>query len=315
MPVGYIVENLPYPWKPSEMLVGMRTNLLLLLALVGLALGAACGQEAHETPGPAGAAGPRVEPVALTLPPAPPAQSPVDAAVDLPAPVPEAVEAGAEEGPASPVVVEQFPDVPAGPGPKDPMARYLDWASSPMARDFPEDNANVKGGTIPDGKPPDGKPPDGKAPPGSSPATGNAGRDSSDLGRAYTWQDGERTRTVYIVTGTDSGAPPGGNAGRERDDAGSGRDTVFQSAVGERMTLPGGTLLALDAEWDQARINVFFSKNGIKKATATKHSFARNGYFIETAPGLASLELANRLAGLDGVTLAVPNWKREIVAK
>ena len=43
--------------------------------------------------------------------------------------------------------------------------------------------------------------------------------------------------------------------------------------------------------------------------------FLDNGFFVETEPGFPSLELANTLAGQDGVILSSPNWAREVELK
>ena len=41
-------------------------------------------------------------------------------------------------------------------------------------------------------------------------------------------------------------------------------------------------------------------------------TFTTNAYFIETEPGFPSLNLANELAGQDGVVLSSPNWQTEV---
>ena len=81
------------------------------------------------------------------------------------------------------------------------------------------------------------------------------------------------------------------------------------------MTLPGGIVLALDPQWDQATVEKFFSRNGIALERASELDFLDNGFFVETEPGLLSLELANSLAGQDGVILSSPNWAREVESK
>ena len=81
------------------------------------------------------------------------------------------------------------------------------------------------------------------------------------------------------------------------------------------MTLPGGVLLALDPEWDQARIDRFFSENGISKDSSSELNFIQNGFFIETGPGFPSLELANELAAMNGVVISSPNWWRVVQPK
>ena len=144
-------------------------------------------------------------------------------------------------------------------------------------------------------------------------------------GQTYTWEDGDRTLTVYLQTdlvvekGSD-GLPRdvvasnegGTNVVRSADGQSKG-DTlpVFRSESSGLMTLPGGVLLVLSAEWSQAETNAFFSNNGIKMDRVSELGYVANGYFIETEPGFPSLDLANELAALDGVEVSSPNWGRE----
>ena len=148
-------------------------------------------------------------------------------------------------------------------------------------------------------------------------------------GQTHTWEDGDRTLTVYLQTdlvvekGSD-GLP------REIVEADDGRtgvvgsadrqstgDTmpVFRSESGSLMTLPGGVLLVLSAEWSQSETNAFFSNNGIKMDRVSELSYIANGFFIETEPGFPSLDLANDLSALDGVEVSSPNWGREATPK
>ena len=81
------------------------------------------------------------------------------------------------------------------------------------------------------------------------------------------------------------------------------------------MTLPGGVILALEPEWDQATVESFLSRNGLSLEQTSELDFLDNGFFVETEPGFPSLELANALAGQDGVILSSPNWAREVELK
>ena len=148
-------------------------------------------------------------------------------------------------------------------------------------------------------------------------------------GQTHTWEDGDRTLTVYLQTdlvvekGSD-GLPreiveaDDGRTGVVRSaDRQSKGDTlpVFRSESGSLMTLPGGVLLVLSAEWSQSETNAFFSDNGIKLDLVLELSYVANGFFIETEPGFPSLDLANELAALDGVEVSSPNWGRQATAK
>ena len=148
-------------------------------------------------------------------------------------------------------------------------------------------------------------------------------------GQAYTWEDGDRTLTAYLQAGlvAEKGsdgslgevvdaAEGGGNVVRSADAQSKGNTLpVFRSESGELLTLPGGVLLVLNAEWTQAEINTFFSSNGIEMDRVSELSYAVNGFFVETEPGFPSLDLANELAAKVGVELSSPNWGRETVPK
>ena len=148
-------------------------------------------------------------------------------------------------------------------------------------------------------------------------------------GPTYTWEDGDRTLTAYlqtdlvVETGSDGlprdivAADDGGTNVVRSTDGQSKGDTlpVFRSESGELMTLPGGVLLVLDSGWSEAQVNSLLSDNGIKRDRVSELDYATNGFFIETEPGFPSLDLANKLATLDGVEVSSPNWGREAVPK
>ncbi len=154
----------------------------------------------------------------------------------------------------------------------------------------------------------------------------------------YTWQDGDRDLQVELVEDmeaqTDLGNPgakpeisaPGdslpGSAVSTRSTANTQSDEeepepepVFRSSSGGLMTLPGGVLVVLNPAWDRARVNRFFSSNAIKASQVSDLDFIDNGFLVSTAPGFASLELANALAGQNGVVNASPNWLSEAETK
>ena len=156
-------------------------------------------------------------------------------------------------------------------------------------------------------------------------------QEGSAQGQPYTWQDGDRTLTVLLqadLTVQDDGEigpreePEGtgvarsneGKAVEKKDSSGVGSDDqpVFRSESGALMTLLGGILLALDPGWSQTQTDVFFANNGIKLNRVYELEFLTNGFFVGTEPGFASLNLANALAGQEGVVLSSPNWKTEV---
>ena len=145
----------------------------------------------------------------------------------------------------------------------------------------------------------------------------------------YAWKDGDRTLTVtlqpdLVVEEDDSGTSKSGasvgasgsNVVKSADGQGqkSGQP-VFRSQSGSLMTLPGGVLLVLDAEWTATEVNAFLASNSIKLDQVSELDFVENGYFVETDPGYPSLNLANKLASQDGVIISSPNWWTEVTTK
>ena len=145
----------------------------------------------------------------------------------------------------------------------------------------------------------------------------------------YTYEDGDRTIQVILQgdlvvqeTGADTPSDDvvrrtaGGNIVRKQSGDGGADLPVFRSALGGAlMTLPGGVMLALDPDWDEAMVNGFFARNNISKGRISELDYIPNGFFVQTEPGFPSLELANALAAQKGVLLSSPNWWREVEAK
>ena len=152
--------------------------------------------------------------------------------------------------------------------------------------------------------PPDPKPPRSESTPTPQPVGAVGVRSADAVGAAdsgkeaaaeepsYTWYDGDRTRTVWLHS--------------------DGAEPVFRTETGELLTLPGGVGLILDPAWDQARVDQFFTENEVDQGLVSRQSFGANAFFIETDPGLPSIELANALAIQDGVQISSPNWRREV---
>ena len=152
---------------------------------------------------------------------------------------------------------------------------------------------------------------------------------SQDQGDVYTWEDGDRTLNVVLqedltIQNTADITPGvevvarGAAESIVRKQSGSTQDglPVFRSqSGGGLMTLPGGILLSLDSEWDQAQIESFFSQNGISMGQVSELGFLPNGFLVETEPGFPSLNLANSLAAQEGVEISSPNWWTQLEAK
>ena len=86
---------------------------------------------------------------------------------------------------------------------------------------------------------------------------------------------------------------------------------VFATETGQLLAPVGGVILILEESWTNATIETFLDRHGIAD-DADPLEWLKNGYSVRTEPGLAALELANRLADLEGVVLSTPNWWREM---
>ena len=194
----------------------------------------------------------------------------------------------------------------------------------PAAKPVPEASAgaDVSGGGVSTGGlrgPPPEPPPEGERVVSKGDRRGGGGV-------PYVWRDGDRIRRarlqadLVLQPSSDNRDDDvvvrdyGSNSIVERRTRHAGRAVlpVFRDEGGSLATLPGGVLVVLDPDWDQGRVNRFFSANGIKRSRVIQQAFADNAYLVETDPGFPSLELANELAELDGVVLSSPNWQTEI---
>ena len=181
-------------------------------------------------------------------------------------------------------------------------------------------------------------------PTGPDESGGSGGGVSSAQGEVYTWHDGDRTvgarlqtdlvalddgaivSSDEILVGTSNGEnvprdadgdgkPDGASGSGGSDGSSGGTSPVFLSESGELMTLPGGIVVVLDPEWDADEAAAFFTGNGIAVSRVSSLDYLTNGFFVQTDPGFASLDLANALAGQVGVELSSPNWWRERTAR
>ncbi len=155
---------------------------------------------------------------------------------------------------------------------------------------------------------------------GSPQARGDSGQ--SGQGRVYTYADGDRTVRVRLqsdleVSGDGSSARGSGEHIVTKDSSrrSTGQPVFRSESSGTLMTLPGGVLLVLDAEWSKAETNAFFARNRIKLSRVSDLALTANSFLVETEPGFPSLNLANTLAAQDGVLISSPNWWREHTTK
>ena len=154
--------------------------------------------------------------------------------------------------------------------------------------------------------------------------TAGSGETAPPRGKVYDWQDGDRTLraflqsdlvvrkdTAFATSGTPTARAGLGVIVRVADAGEAEGQPVFRSSSGALMTLPGGVLLVFDRDWRKAETDAFFASRRIAKDRISPLGATPNGFVVATGPGFASLELANALAGEDGVVLSSPNWWRE----
>ena len=150
------------------------------------------------------------------------------------------------------------------------------------------------------------------------------GQSAPPEGEVYTWKDGGRSLRAFLQAdlvvsregAVTSAATPvartsQGRIVRVADASQVEGHPVFRSTSGALMTLPGGVLLVFDPDWGEAQRDAFFAAHGIGTDRLSPLGEIPNGFVVATEPGFVSLELANTLAGQDGVVLASPNWWRE----
>lgn len=154
------------------------------------------------------------------------------------------------------------------------------------------------------------------------------GESATKKGRLYTWQDGDITRKVWVQpeltvqknslnTSRDEIINKSGQQSIVKKQSRHGQDAqpVFRGQSGELRTLPGGVLLVFEPEMRREQIESFFAENGISSDRVSEMNFTKNSFFVKTDAGFASLNLANRLAGEEGVRLSSPNWWSEVTTK
>lgn len=151
------------------------------------------------------------------------------------------------------------------------------------------------------------------AKPGDPTAPAAQERPVSADGQVYTYQDGDRTRRVRLQLDLVAVEGEAGVLDRivtagARSASGGGQPVFRAESSDTLMTLPGGVILVVDENWGRDRVDEFFDLNGISHSRVAELGWLPNGFFIETEPGFASLDLANALAGQDGVDISSPNW-------
>ena len=81
------------------------------------------------------------------------------------------------------------------------------------------------------------------------------------------------------------------------------------SSAGRLMALPGGVVVKLNPAWTDAEVRAWAAGKGLP--VIQRLNLSGNWYLLASAPGPASLELANGLHTSGEVLSAAPNWWKQ----
>jgi hypothetical protein len=131
---------------------------------------------------------------------------------------------------------------------------------------------------------------------------------------SHAWHDGSARRSLVLQSGWRadfSGALSGKSValrptsdGALKDVSPSLQSPVFRDEGGRLRALPGGVVVTLRDGLDEAAARAFLATHD---ARATRR-LGERAWLVESAAGLPSLELANRLAASGAFAAAQPNW-------
>lgn len=137
----------------------------------------------------------------------------------------------------------------------------------------------------------------------------------------HAWHDGSTRRPLALESGLGadfSGALSGksvalrpASGGTLKDVSPSLQSPVFRDEGGRLRALPGGVVVTVPDGLDDPAVRALVALHG---ARATRR-LGERAWLVESAAGLPSLELANRLATTGAFTAAQPNWWVERVLK
>ncbi len=86
---------------------------------------------------------------------------------------------------------------------------------------------------------------------------------------------------------------------------------VFKTDTGQLLAPVGGIILVLHSSWTKGTCEKFLDIHGLLES-AEPFEWLTNAYKVQADSGMASIELANRLAPLEGVVISASNFWREI---
>ncbi|NLO81059.1 MAG: hypothetical protein GX093_12295 [Xanthomonadaceae bacterium] len=83
------------------------------------------------------------------------------------------------------------------------------------------------------------------------------------------------------------------------------------SPDGPMRALPGGVIVHLDPAWSSEEAESWLLSRNLQPA----REILPNAFLVPSEPGLAALELANRLRQEQGVVAAMPDWWQELAPR
>jgi len=151
----------------------------------------------------------------------------------------------------------------------------------------------------------------------AEPAASAAAKTASGGKRAapsHAWHDGATRRPLVLESGWGadfSGALSGksvairpASGGALKDVSPSLQSPVFRDEGGRLRALPGGVVVTVREGLDEPAVRALLASND---ARSTRR-LGEHAWLVESAAGLPSLELANRLAATGAFVAAQPNW-------
>jgi hypothetical protein len=130
---------------------------------------------------------------------------------------------------------------------------------------------------------------------------------------SHAWHDGASRRTLVIESGLQadfSGALTGKSialrpaAGALKDVSPSLQSPVFRDEGGRMRALPGGVVVMTRTTLDEPTARALLTAHDARPT----RRLGERAWLVESAAGMASLELANRLAATGAFDAAQPNW-------
>lgn len=145
--------------------------------------------------------------------------------------------------------------------------------------------------------------------------------------QAYTWYDDGTPKRVFLDRSlvAELGSSAGGAqrairirqraaAEAERSSDAAHTAPVFRDSEGGRLrTLPGNIIVRLHPQWGEAEVQSWLVGQGLTELR--RMPFGRNILVVAAPPGMASLELANRLQQSGSVVSAQPDWWHQSVRR